>query len=461
MYKEDQRTLAQPYFKLSGKGSMRFHSLYLAIAVVAATPAFADGVLQQAEALINLQRASQAYDLLAPLEDDRAGQPQYDYLLGLSLLEMGEAHTAIFAFERCLSVEPKNGPCRVQMARSHLALGETPNARAELATISEYNPPPEVQQLVARYLGAINTLEQQQQRRISAYAQVGLGYDSNINSAPDDANKTASALPKIGGSTVNPNSIITSNDSLYANLAAGASLVYKVSTNVVTMADINMQARTVDADHNLDYQAVDSNLGGSFDLETFQLVTKLQGQKMWLDGESYRDLTGGLLQIQGAVGDGQMALFTQLSQMRYDSQSARDANRQNTGIAYSQAIDADYSPSFFVSLYSGSENVTDKKFDYFSNSFKGLRIGGSLALNSSLSLSSQLSYESREHNKALYPLLALNRDDKESSIGINANWRINKQISFIPSYTYANNNSNIPFSDYNRHVVSVDLRFDM
>ncbi len=436
---------------------MRFHSLYLAIAVVAATPVFADDVLQRAEALINLQRASQAYDILAPLEDDRAGQPQYDYLLGLSLLEMGEAHNAIFAFERCLSVEPKNGPCRVQMARSHLALGETPNARAELATISDYNPPPEVQQLVAQYLGAINTLEKQQQRRISAYAQMGLGYDSNINSAPDDANKAASALPKNIGLFTNP----TSNDSGYANLAAGASLVYKVSTDVVAMADINMQARTVDADHDLDYQAIDSNLGGSFDLETFQLVTKLQGQKMWLDGKNYRDLTGGLLQIQSVIGDGQMALFTQLSQMRYDTQSARDANRQNRGIAYSQAIDANYSPSYFVSIYTGAENATDKNFDWFSNSFKGLRLGGSLALNNSLSLNSQLSYESRKHNKALYPIFALNRDDKESSIGINANWRINKQISLIPSYTYSNNNSNIPISDYNRHVVSVDLRFDM
>ncbi|MDO8417042.1 MAG: tetratricopeptide repeat protein [Agitococcus sp.] len=447
---------------------MRFHSLYLAIAVVAATPAFADGVLQQAEALINLQRASQAYDLLAPLEDDRAGQPQYDYLLGLSLLEMGEAHTAIFAFERCLSVEPKNGPCRVQMARSHLALGETPNARAELATISEYNPPPEVQQLVARYLGAINTLEQQQQRRISAYALAGLGYDSNINSAPDDANKVASALPSAFGNK--GSSIPTSNDSAYANLAAGASLVYKVSTNVVTMADINMQARTVDADHNLDYQAVDSNLGGSFNLETFQLVTKLQGQKMWLDGKSYRDLTGGLLQIQGTVGDGQMALFTQLSQMRYDTQSARDANRQNTGIAYSQAVDTHYSPSFYVSIYGGSEAVTDKTFERFSQSFKGLRLGGGLSLTTNLSLNTQLSYETRDYNKDSYyagitlpgaSFPTVYRDDKESSIGINANWRINKQISFIPSYTYANNNSNIPFSDYNRHVVSVDLRFDM
>ncbi len=435
---------------------MRFHSLYLAIAVAATSPVFADDVLQQAEALIGQQQASQAYDLLAPLEDERAGDPQYDYLLGVSLLEKGEPHNAIFAFERCLAVEPKNGPCRVQMARSHLAMGEAPNARAELETIQEYNPPPEVQQLVAQYLGAINTLEKQQQRNITAYAQAGLGYDSNINSAPDDANKFASALPSFNGFT-NP----TSTDSAYASFAAGTGIVYKVTPLLVALADINIQARSVNADHNIDYQAIDSNFGGSYDLETFQLVTKLQGQKMWLDGKSYRDLTGGMLQIQASVGDGQMALFTQLSQMRYDSQSVRDANRQNKGIAYSQAVDANYSPSFFVSVYTGSEDVTNKTYDFFSQTFRGLRLGGSLVLNNSVSFNSQLSVENRKHNKALFPLFAINREDKESSLGMGLNWRINKHLSLVPSYTYSNNNSNIAISDYNRHVVNVDLRFDM
>lgn len=440
---------------------MRFHSLYLAIAVAASSPVFADELLQQAETLISQQRASQAYDLLAPLEEERAGNPQYDYLLGVSLLENGEPHNAIFAFERCLAVEPKNGPCRVQMARSHLAIGEAPNARAELETIKEYNPPPEVQRLVAQYLGAINTLEKQQQRSITAYAQAGLGYDSNINSAPDDASKTASAIPKIGGASVNPSSIVTANDSVYANLAAGAGIVYRATPLLTGLADINLQARSVDADHNIDYQAIDSNLGASYDLDTFQLVTKLQGQKMWLDGKSYRDLTGGLLQIQANVGDGQMALFTQLSQMRYDSQSARDANRHNKGIAYSQAVDATYSPSFFVSAYTGSEDVTNKTYDYFSQTFKGVRLGGSLTLNNSLSINSQLSYENRKHNKALFPLFAINRADKESSLGMGLNWRINKHLSLLPSYTFNNNNSNIAFSDYSRHVVNLDLRFDM
>ena len=167
---------------------MRFHSLYLAVALISTSSAFADDVLSQAEALINQQQPAQAYELLLPFEAERSGDPKYDYLLGVSALEMGDPSNAIFAFERCLSAEPNNGPCRVQIARTHLAMGETPNARAELQTIKEYNPPPEVQALVSQYLGVISQVEKQQQRQINVFAQLGVGYDSNINSAPTDAN---------------------------------------------------------------------------------------------------------------------------------------------------------------------------------------------------------------------------------------------------------------------------------
>ena len=98
---------------------MRFHSLYLAVALISTSPAFADDVLSQAEALINQQQPAQAYELLLPLEEERSGEPKYDYLLGVSALEMGDPSNAIFAFERCLSAEPNNGPCRVQVARTH------------------------------------------------------------------------------------------------------------------------------------------------------------------------------------------------------------------------------------------------------------------------------------------------------------------------------------------------------
>jgi hypothetical protein len=197
---------------------------------------------------------------------------------------MGEAHNAIFAFERCLSVEPKNGPCRVQMARSHLALGETPNARAELATISEYNPPPEVQQLVARYLGAINTLKSNNNavlvpmlKWVSVTIAILIVHLMMLT-------KRHLPLPQNIGSNLPTLPPMTQ---AYANLAAGASLVYKVSRpmslrwptlickRVLSMPTITLITKPLIV-----------ILAASFDLETFQLVTKLQGQKMWLDGKS-------------------------------------------------------------------------------------------------------------------------------------------------------------------------------
>jgi tetratricopeptide (TPR) repeat protein len=441
---------------------MRLNALFLALGMSVSMPLLAnDAVLQQADALIRLQAPDKAYEVLAPLEEQQSGNPEYDYLLGVALLEKGEPQNAIFAFERCLAVEPKNGPCRVQMARTHLALGETENARAELEVVNAYNPPPEVKQIVNQYLGAVDNLEKQQKRRITAYAQAGIGYDSNINSAPDDANKTAAALPKIGGFSVNPNSIVTSNASSYANLNAGSGIVYQVNPDLNVLADINAQTRSFFEDHNFDYQAADASVGASFNLETFILMTKLQGQKMWLDGKSYRDITGGLAQVQSSLGQGQMALFLQSNKLSYSTQSARDAKRKNMGIAYSQALNAQWTPSFYISAYTGSEDVSNSTAAYLSQDFDGLRLGGSLTLMPNVALNSQLSYEKRNHNKALYPIFLVNRADKESSIGVNLNWKINNKLSLQPSYTYTQNQSNISFSDYTRHVMSVDLRFDM
>lgn len=439
---------------------MRLSPIFFALGMSVCLPLFAaDPVLQRADALIRLQSADKAYELLAPLEEEKAGNAEYDYLLGLALLETGNPQNAIFAFERCLAVEPKNGPCRVQMARTHLALGETDNARAELDVVKAYNPPPEVQQIVNQYLGAVDTLEKQQQRRITAYAQVGLGFDSNINSAPDDANKTAAALPKIGGFTINPNSVITSDDSTYASLSAGSGIVYKANADVNLLADINAQTRSFFADHNFDYQALDASIGASFNLETFTLLTKLQGQKMWLDGQDYRNLTGALAQVQTGVGNGQLAFFAQGNKLSYNSQSARDGDRTNIGAAYSGVINAPLNPSFYVSAYQGDESIDIATFQ--SQDFKGLRTGGGLTFAPNLSLNGQLSYEKRNYNKALFPLFLINRADKESSIGLNLNWKINKNVSLQPNYTYTSNQSNIAFSDYTRHVFNVDLRFDM
>ena len=441
---------------------MRFQSIYFSLALAMATPVNADEVLQTAEALIKGQQHIQAYDLLSPLEDERAGDPNYDYLLGMAFLGVGEPTRAAFAFERCLEVDPNNGPCRVQMARTHIVLGETPNARNELQTIKDFNPPPEVENLVSQYLGVITQVEKQQQRHISAFAQLGLGYDSNINSATENSRI---ALPSNGGGQVFL-TVPNSEDSAFLKLQAGSGIQYKFSPKLTGLADISVQQHSVLDNHAYDYATLDTSAGGLMSLNNnVQVQGKLQLQKMWLDGEAYRDVTGVLAQGQYAIRDNsQLAVFSQLSQLRYNTQTARDANRLNLGVAYSQALEMKYSPSFYSSLYTGQESAKNSKFDYFSQSFLGLRIGGNLVYNNTIRLNAHLSTEKRNYD-ALYPLNLLPftniRKDTETNLNLGLTWFIKPQLSLQPNYTYSNNNSNLPINDYTRHIVSVDLRFDM
>ena len=59
---------------------MRVHRLFLSMSLLTIQATFADSVLDQAQNLVNSKKYIQAYDLLAPLEDERAGQPDYDYI---------------------------------------------------------------------------------------------------------------------------------------------------------------------------------------------------------------------------------------------------------------------------------------------------------------------------------------------------------------------------------------------
>ena len=439
---------------------MRFQGMYLTVAVVITTPLYADDVLQRAETLLNQKQNIQAYDLLTPLEDQRAGDPNYDYLLGLAFLGTGEPSRAAFAFERCLEVEPNNGPCRVQMARTHITLGETPNARNELQTIKDYNPPPEVENLVSEYLGVITNVEKQQLRHTHAFAQLGLGYDSNINSATEHSKI---ALPSASGGQVFL-TVPVSEDSGFLQLQAGTGIQYKYTPTVMGLADISVQQHSVLDNHAYDYTTLETSGGGLINLNNnMQLQGKLQLQKMWLDGQSYRDVIGLLAQGQRPITDnGQLALFTQFSQLRYDTQTARDTNRFNVGLAYSQAIETKYAPSFYTSLYRGQETAKSSAYDYFSQSFLGLRLGGSLTYSETLRVNSHLSTETRNYD-ALNPYLPFSnkRKDTENNFNLGLTWRIKPQLSLQPNYTYSSSSSNLPINDYTRHIASVDLRFDM
>ncbi|MFN0186977.1 MAG: hypothetical protein ACKVQR_24460, partial [Aquabacterium sp.] len=74
---------------------LAFAACATALALTAALAA-ADSVTDEARRLLNAQQAKAAFELLSPLESQRAGDPSFDYLLGIAAIDAGHPTRAIF-----------------------------------------------------------------------------------------------------------------------------------------------------------------------------------------------------------------------------------------------------------------------------------------------------------------------------------------------------------------------------
>ena len=154
--------------------------------------AFADQITDRARLLLQQKNPRAAYRLLEPLESQRAGDPEYDYLLGIAALDSGERERAVFALERVLAVNPKHAQARAEIARAYFEMGEKENAKREFENVRASNPPEAVKQTIDRYLSALEAGP----TRFSGFVELGFGHDSNVNSATS-ANQIA--IPALGG----------------------------------------------------------------------------------------------------------------------------------------------------------------------------------------------------------------------------------------------------------------------
>ena len=55
---------------------------------------------------------------MKPLEADRAGEPDFDFVLGMAAIDSGRIAEAIFALQRVVDTQPENGPARAELGRA-------------------------------------------------------------------------------------------------------------------------------------------------------------------------------------------------------------------------------------------------------------------------------------------------------------------------------------------------------
>lgn len=394
------------------------------------------------------------------MQSERAGEPEYDYLLGLAALDSDHAAESVFAFERFLTLHPENGPARLELARAYYVMGDTKASLQEFKTVKREPVPQKASQAIQDYLSAINQIvADNEATRYRGYVEARAGHDTNANSA---TSLNQVAIPAFGGAiaTLDPGSTRKSDD--FAALGAGISVRHPYSAEwaLNANADIHQRGYRDVSEYNLG--ALDAALGLTRTIGVDQFTGALQYQKLNLDHSSYRQTYGVLGQWQHNIDDQrQTTLYGQIMRLDYDTQAIRNANRYVVGTAYSQVFDGKYLPIVYGGAYLGAEQPLASGVSNLKNDFVGARIGGQLSLSTRMTVSANASFEDRRYDGE-EPGFLKRRADLQTDLSVALAYIPTRDWLIRPEISYTRNASNIPFNDFSRvqYLVTVRRNFN-
>lgn len=436
---------------------MKKSCLAIAVALALQTGmAFADELTDKARGLLDSGKGAEAYQLLEPQESARAGEPLFDFLMGLAALEAGQNTRAVFALERVLAMEPNNVRARAEIARAYLALGETQTAEQEFSTVKRQGVPADVSMTIDRYLAAIRRVEDQNATSLTGYVEATLGYDTNVNVGP---NKNSVAIPGFGNIPFELSSDSKANRDTFGNLGAGVNLRTPLGGGYALLAGASATVRGNFAKQQFDTQNGDINLG----------ITRTAGQDVFtlmgqagvtyvdnVDRSRFRNHAGVTGQWQRNLdARNQVGVFAQYTDLHYPTQDTRDADRWVAGASYAHLYREGVMA--FASAYFVQERPQENHVGWLGFSGGGFRLGGRMNYDAQTVLFAGASWEYRGYSKE-DPSFLTTRRDNQYGLSLGATRYLSREWSVTPLLSLTYNDSNTELNEYHREMFSVTLR---
>ena len=414
-------------------------------------------LIATATAHIKNGRAAEAYALLSPYQSELAGDPDYDYLLGIAALDSGKFNEAIFALERVLAVRPNHLQARAEIARAYLAVGEIAASKQEFETVQKQNPPQEVSATIQKYLDIIETDRTGKKTTLRGYIEAILGDDSNVNSAT--SNKQI-AVPFFGGAVMNLNAAGIANRDTFGSVGAGFNVHHAFNPEWALVGGANINQRNNSTQQAFNTGSADANFGLSLSEGNDNYLAVLQMQSFALDSKRYRDAAGMTGQWQHNLDSvSRVSTYFQYSSLTYPEQTFRDADRYVLGGAYATSFSGESAPVLYAGAYAGTEQARQSSVPYIGNTLYGGRIGGEMKLGSDYTLLASLSLESRIYGGE-DPLFLVKRNDTQADLKVGISYVPAPKWAINPSLAYTSNDSNIIINKYERTMFSVTVRRD-
>lgn len=424
-------------------------------------------VLNEANALLEQQKARDAYSLLADQEARFGGNPSFDYLLGVTALDSGMPDAAIFALRRVVLAEPRFAGARLELARAQFDIGEYELARTQFQYLLTQSPPDQTRAVIEHYLDAIPTGSipwtrpwQLAERipwrtlaahdRWSALAQFGAGYDSNANGSTSEQTFL--------GFTLNPHNVETSSSFGELSLSGNYTLPFSATSGLITNGQLSHRANT---DASFVDQTI-ASLGSTMVWlrGPYRFSAGLDGYKALLDGTDHES---GLNLNAGAArrfGDYEGSLSVRAGKLGYedDDLSLLDAKRYLAGLSVTRLNLFDDKARAGATLFAGTDDTNQADSPY-GNDRRGARLFGSWALRTDSTIYAELSGMTTDYDGTFF-----GSRRKDELYGVTVAFDLQNfpadKWSLAPRLRYLENDSNISLYEYDRFEAVVFIRRD-
>ncbi len=404
-------------------------------------------LLSDAEDLLARGRSQRAYDMLSPRESQLAGNPFYDYLLGIAALDSGKVSESIFALRRALSVEPGFSGARMELARAYFEAGNTALARPLFARLLGERPPPAVRDVLNQYISAIDAKRPVPQSRFISYLELFAGYDSNANGS--------TSSQQFLGFALSANNIET--DSPFAEIGAGFDWFAPQSTQFGWRLSAKASHRD-NSDAPFVNATIVSGMGG-FNWQRGALFGSVTADGYWgaRDGESNENYAGLDLLLGGRFADNwDLSASIRAGAQRYDqSIEVLDVDR----ILYTLGLTRRFAPGGRLTFQViGGDDSEKQSGSPYGNSKSGGRISFSAPISNSALLYASVGSLTSDYDGLFFGAA---REDEQLTTIVQLEFRdvLTDGLSIIPRVRYVDNESDIPLYEYDRTELGIFFRW--
>jgi tetratricopeptide (TPR) repeat protein len=405
-------------------------------------------ILRQAEALLADNKPGDAYTFLTSHELDLAGQPMFDYLLGLAALDSGRANDAAFALERVVAAQPAFSGARMELARAQFEQGEFALSRAQFEYLLTQSPPENTRAVIQKYLTAINGRSRLAGSRWSAVAQVGAGYDSNANGSTSEQNFL--------GFTLDPRNVETSSSFGEALLGIGNTVATGPQSGLVSNLQVTHRANT-------DASFIDQTVvAGSSTFVWGQGATRfnagVDGYQGWLDGENHERGVNLNLGASRRFADYEGAISLRGGRLDYAQSNLEilDADRYLAGFALTRLNIGANSGRVGAALLVGKDEARQAGSPY-SNDRYGAKVFASWLIQSQSSVYVELSDMVSDYDGQFF---GSSRKDKLLAATVSMDFQNfpSAKWSVAPRIRYMKSDSDVSLYEYDRIEAVVYIR---